>query len=335
MHNIGNPNSSTGHYHKIIARLKHVDPRTVSLIFIFGEIDLRNHILSKSRQKSLHPHKNVDKTIENYFSFLNYLKDKGFKITICGPHCGGGTFQNSISSEIERNNLCAYLNDKLAFECSKNGISFYTLFDIAVNLKTLQNINHLYQDHCHLQLPDNQSNPTGIALSKLACARANAASTDYYYSNPSFYKSEITAICRIIASSIPDFDDKKYAPSVTTLSEKYFLKNQVYYALIELPFGIDIKEVVLVFDVANSPPETVVKAVNEFFNLAEEFERKNIEESTIECENKDGIHLRRHCFESKSLEHATCKYILIKTSSDSDGVRLKSIKIKRRVEISF
>ena len=131
--------------------------------------------------------------------------------------------------------------------------------------------------------------------------------------------------------AISQFNDKQFTPSVASKGKEYFLKDQEYHALFELPFGIDIKEVVFVFDVADFPPKTIVKAVNELFNQGQEFERVNIMESSIECESKDGNYIRKHCFENEGLEISTCRYILLKTWSNSDGVRLRSIEIERRV----
>ena len=277
----------------------------------------------------------ADKTIDNCLDFLVQLKGYGFEITISGPHCGGGTVPYLTSSEVERNNLCAYFNDKLALECSKKDIKFCTLYDIAVNQKSLKNISYLYQDHCHLQLPKNRSNLVGIALSKLARERVMTATAHYCQHQPLFYKSEISANCRIVFGNIPDWCDAEFVPGEAREVNKYFLKDHEYFALVELPFGIEIKEVILVFNIDYSPPKTTVRAVNEFLNLSEEVERQNIEKPTVVYKNEDGVHLQAHCFAKQSAESRIFKYILIKTSCDSGGARLRKIGIKRWIPKSL
>ena len=53
---------------------------------------------------------------------------------ISGPHCGGGDCSNTTSA-VERNDLCAYINDGLQIECRRNGFYFFSLFDLVVNQK--------------------------------------------------------------------------------------------------------------------------------------------------------------------------------------------------------
>ncbi len=335
MHNINNPKSSTGHYQKILDRLKLIDKNISTLGFMFGEIDLRNHILAKSRQKSINPHKVTDKTIDNYFNFLDRIQHEGFKIIVIGPHCGGGSIPKSLSSEVERNDLCAYLNDKLAIKCYERGINFCTLFDIAVNQTTLKNNKQLFSDHCHLKLPDNSSNLIGVNISKIACARVRTATKNYVHQNPSFYKSEILTDCTLVAGNIPNWTAPEFTPGKVSIGKEFILKDKLYSALVELPFGIDIDEVIFVFDGVQYPPTVHVSALNEIFNLSEEFERKNLSESIFKYDNKDGNHIQSHCFTEQYIEDTTCKYILIRISSKASGVRLKSIRIKRKVGHDF
>ena len=68
----------------------------------------------------------ADKSISRYIEFLQFIKSKGYIIVVCGPHCGGGICDQEIGSVVERNDLCAYVNDALSLECLKNG---FFLFD--------------------------------------------------------------------------------------------------------------------------------------------------------------------------------------------------------------
>ena len=285
----------------------------------------------KSRQKSLSPEKIADKTIENYLKFLTDLKKRGFKIIINGPHCGGGNVPGSISSEIERNNLCAYVNDKLALECSKK-INFFTLFDLAVDQITMENISNLYKDNHHLKLPEKQTNEIGISLARLACERIKSSSTDHFQKYSAFQKKEVTANLRIISSNIPNWNCSDYSPGKRIMFNEFLKKDKEYMALIELPFGINLSEVILALNSKRDSINTTVIAVDELFNLSKEYTRKNLLKlREIFNENNEET-IKRHSSEGSLPEETTCKYVLIKIVCNIKSVKLLSVRITRRID---
>jgi len=329
MYNIGDPNSTTGHYNRILSRLTEIEPSSTCLIFEYGEVDLRNHILKQSERKGQSPYQICNDTIERYFSFLESIKQKGFTIIVSAPHCGGGDLPHP-STHVERNDLCAYLNDKLAAESNRRGMFFYTLFDISVDQETLRNNEYFFQDHIHLHLPCNQSNNIGVTLSNLASAKANSASKEYAPLNRPFHKSEITANCRILVSNIPNWESgTEFMPQKFISGKECLVDNQIYLSLIQLPFGMKLKEVFLDFDSNCTLIKSSVQAVQELYDLSKEYERDNILNSIMSCDPVENPKTLKHSFPDNLRIDETSRFLIVRILSKSRGLRLVSIRLTR------
>jgi len=329
MYNIGDPDSTTGHGNRILSRLTEIEPSSTCLIFEYGEVDLRNHILKQSERKGQSPYQLCNNTIERYFSFLESIKQKGFTIIVSAPHCGGGDWSHP-STHVERNDLCAYLNDKLAAESNRRGMFFYTLFDISVDQETLRNNEYFFQDHMHLYLPCNQSNNIGIALSNLASARANITLKNYSPMNRSIHKSEITANCRILVSNIPNWESgTEFTPQKLINGEEYLVDSQKYLSLIQFPFGMNLREVFLDFDSDCSLIKTSVQAVQELYDISKEYERDNILNSIMSCDPVENPKTLKHSFPENLRIDETSRFLIIKILSKFSGARLVSIRLTR------
>ena len=70
MYSINNPNSKIGHHDYILQTINTISPQTHDIIFEFGEIDLRAHILKMSRKLNVSPMKVIDDAINNYMDFI-------------------------------------------------------------------------------------------------------------------------------------------------------------------------------------------------------------------------------------------------------------------------
>ena len=164
--------------------------------------------------------------------FIKALKDKGFYVMVSGPHCGGGE-QLSTTSEVERNDLCAYINDALNLKCRAHDIYFFTLFDRVVSQTTLKEITGLYYDSHHLCLPPSK---IGNALNDLLNCRICEAFSPIRSPYPAFQHEEIHAECTIVVSDISTGKQAQTFEPRKRLHLKLQFAVGQYMLLIELPF---------------------------------------------------------------------------------------------------
>lgn len=126
------------------------------IILVFGEIDLRFHIVNQSRKKYKSPEHFVILCVDNYINgildiFKEVPKDK---IAIYGPIPNtmlSEDFSNKdcpICGDVkQRNLLTCIFNDYLKSRCEIEGFYFFTLF---YDLIKLRNIQNYYLDDIHL-----------------------------------------------------------------------------------------------------------------------------------------------------------------------------------------
>jgi len=332
MFSIGDPNSRTEHFKIIGEHLSTCDPANTIAVFEFGEVDLRNHIFRLSGTRGLDPHQLVDSAIDRYLTYLETVTAKGFQIIISAPHCGGGDERRipHSATEVQRNDMCAYMNDKIAYECSIRGIPFCTLFDIGVSQKTLENIDVLYCDHHHFQ----QGTSIGSAISELGATRINYSSENYSYCNRRFQSSEITADCRIVVSNIPGwrsgllFSPSTFCATIPKENPSTPLNNCV--ALIQLPFGMHIKDIVLNFNNCSTGVKSIVQGLTEPFDLSFYSKQINIINS---FGGPLDVHSRVHTFGKVFNSDETCHFIILKLNLCLANAQLRSIKITRNLRV--
>ena len=328
MYSIGNPESRTKHFQKINSSIAALDPLKSVLIFEFGEIDIRNHIFKVSKNKSQSIYSTANASISNYINFLRIFLDRGYDVIICGPHCGGGESPSRVSS-VERNDLCAYINDALSIECQKNGIYFYTLFDKVVDQKTLREISGLYSDEIHLCLPPSK---IGYALNACANNRITRALSEASCSYQLLQQEEILAMCRLAFSDIPDFSSgMQFAPGILSDQKDICLPSGEYMLVIELPFLIYPKELELKFAKPMDGIEIRVQGVQEPWDVSQELISENI---LCSNSNQVGSSSRRnsslHCFNApQSMKEGMCRFFIVRISIPSAGNFLRSICMKR------
>lgn len=128
MYSINNSNSKIGHHNYILKSIEGLSPLVYDLIFEFGEIDLRAHVLKMIRKLNESPMKVIDHAIDNYMSFITQISGLGYTIYISGPHCGGGKGISAKATEQqERNDLCRYMNLQLLRKCQEKK-SYFILY---------------------------------------------------------------------------------------------------------------------------------------------------------------------------------------------------------------
>ena len=335
MFSIGDPGSRTKHFQKISSAVQAINPKKSVLIFEFGEIDIRNHIFRISKKKSQSIYEASSISVNRYIEFVKTIHKKGFNVLIIGPHCGGGK-NISRASAVERNDLCAYINDILSLECQKNGFYFTTLFDKAVDQKTLKEVPCLYCDNYHLCLPPSA---IGYALNTLINKRINTALSRPILKPDLFQKEEIYAECRILVSDTAGWQTgATFKPGETTLTRKgEDLKISISTLVIELPFLINPKEVILEFKRPINKIQTMVLGIQESWDIAKETASLNILHAHS---NHNWIfsqsNLSVHSFNApQNIQEQFCRYLMIQISGNIKGNYLNTIKIKRWIPSSI
>ena len=327
MFSIGDPNSKTKHFQKIVSECENINPNNSVLIFEFGEVDIRNHIFKIAKRKSQSIIKTADLSISRYIDFIVSLKKKGYHVMVSGPHCGGGEHP-STTSAVERNDLCAYVNDALSLECRANGIYFFTLFDIVVNQKTLEEIQGLYYDHLHLCLPPSK---IGNALNSLLNARINRAFSSVTLPCQFLQREEVCAKCILTVSDVPGWKTGvAFTPGNEIVSEGNCFEIGQYMMLIELPFLVHPKEISLEFSLATHNIKTAVQGVFESWEVSNEMQVVNVINaySSHACGLSTDTSII-HSFTEQEALAEKCRFLLLRMSVNAGGNHLMTIGIKR------
>ena len=330
MFSIGDPESRTNHFQTINSALKTINPQNSLLIFEFGEVDIRNHIFKIAKRKSQSIQSIADASISRYIDFIKSLKSKGYHIMVSAPHCGGGEHP-SITSAVERNDLCAYINDALNLECLAHNFHFFTLFDKVVNQKTLKEITGLYYDHHHLRLPPSK---IGNALNALLNQRIDRAFSHVKPPFRAFQQEEVQAECTLVISDIPNwktgtaFDPGKEVPS----KEEHFEAGK-YMLLIELPFLMYPKEVTLEFKQPTLNIKTAIQGVIESLDISKETQSVNVMHAYLEHnEETSKPNSISHTFTLQNNQEEMCRFLVVRISANATGNLLTKISIKRWIQ---
>lgn len=154
-YNLINKNSHVKVYNKAEFLSKYFWNYGDKIICSFGEIDIRTHILKYTDERSYK--EIVDDTVEKYIDFLKWLRNLGnYRIAVWGPIASQKDIWEEnpqfprVGTEVERNTVTHYFNEKLSLECKKNGFGFYSIFSKLVdnNMKTKE---EFILDKCHLK----------------------------------------------------------------------------------------------------------------------------------------------------------------------------------------
>lgn len=239
MFSLGKKNSRTGAYQKII---KVIEDRKVkaNIVLEFGEVDLRRHAMKISMRENLSPNEVIDSAISKYFEFIDQLNQDQINIIVSGPHSGGASIVSSYS-DVERNMLCWYMNSRLASQCASRNIPFITLFDLAVNLKTLQSRKNLYYDQLHLHTPPHS---IGVKIQGLLHSRLHEAIN--YSKSVQLPKipTRVDQACKIIASDLAEpWNGSTFLPGSILPKAIRLEGSSANTLVIELPYSTNIKSV--------------------------------------------------------------------------------------------
>lgn len=98
------------------------------LMFCFGEVDNRNHLIKQANLQNRSIDSTVDECVERYLSAMEYYKKYGLDIIIWGPIATCYDCVPKVGSMEERNTATKIFNEKLKEKCDKIGFYFESIF---------------------------------------------------------------------------------------------------------------------------------------------------------------------------------------------------------------
>jgi len=140
---------------KLLCLLDHILPLGSKVLFCFGEIDCRAHLLKQAeiRRKTFQEITRV--CVDRYFSVIKETKEKGFEVLVFNVN-PSGIIENTNKLEfpyygtnLERNSVSKYFNSYLKQKLNKYNIAFISIFDKLVSENCETKTNY-YFDEIHL-----------------------------------------------------------------------------------------------------------------------------------------------------------------------------------------
>ena len=118
---------------KLFEKIRECDRDTSSILFCFGEIDCRNHLLKQSEENKRSLEDVVGECVAKYFDVILEIKNMGFEVLVWNVIPTSSLNQNPeyphYGSHVQRNRCTRYFNSYLGEYCRKNGIVFIDIFD--------------------------------------------------------------------------------------------------------------------------------------------------------------------------------------------------------------
>lgn len=140
---------------KLLYILTHLIPSGNKVLFCFGEIDCRAHLLKQSELQKRDIHNIIRECVDRYFSVIKDTKEQGFDVIVWNVMPSGIT-DDALEKEypfygtnIERNKVPKYFNEYLKQKLEKFNISFIDIFDKLVFENFETNVSY-YFDGVHL-----------------------------------------------------------------------------------------------------------------------------------------------------------------------------------------
>lgn len=132
--------------------------KTDKILFIFGEVDVRAHLIKQQIEQQRTLSDVVEECVNRYFEVIKHYKEQGYNVAVFGPiaswhpskqYTGGPSFGTCE----ERNIVTSRFNNYLKNFCSDNDIEFTTIFYDMIDLKFITKPEYLDDwegSHIHL-----------------------------------------------------------------------------------------------------------------------------------------------------------------------------------------
>ena len=153
-YNLNKYGTKTAAREKIEYLINNFIPPNGRLLFCFGEIDIRVHVIKQSEKKKVPVIDIIENIVDNYMAFLKSLKG-GHEIIVWGS-----VAQQSddipidvnyprYGSMISRNQATELYNKILKVACDENGFTFVSIFPFLVN-ENMETKGECYMDAVHI-----------------------------------------------------------------------------------------------------------------------------------------------------------------------------------------
>ncbi|MFA5322580.1 MAG: hypothetical protein WC373_07870 [Smithella sp.] len=134
---------------------KRLIERGAQVLFCYGEIDIRNHVVRQAGEQGIAVECVVDKILENYLSFLISMRESGLRVACWAPTPSFPDTEQpndafpAYGDETTRNRATLYFNEKLKKLCQQNRLIFVSIAE-----KLIDEHGRIKQDYfvdgCHL-----------------------------------------------------------------------------------------------------------------------------------------------------------------------------------------
>jgi hypothetical protein len=127
---------------KLFEIISGLNSNECSILFCFGEIDCRYHILKIAENTRLEFRKVVESTVEKYFGVIKEVRNLGFEVIVWNviPSSDGSDNVEfpSFGTQVQRNYCTNVFNGFLEHKCLEADIEFVNIYNKLVtrNLKT-------------------------------------------------------------------------------------------------------------------------------------------------------------------------------------------------------
>ena len=154
-YNVNGYGATTKAREKIDYLCEHFFQENDTVICVFGEIDLRVHVVKQINGVKKDSKEQVDKILGNYIKFLTFLVAKGYNVWCWGAIASQKDDWHMNESypragtEQERNKATEYFNNQLEKLCIKNNIGFVSIFPHLIN-SDYETKGEYIADECHL-----------------------------------------------------------------------------------------------------------------------------------------------------------------------------------------
>lgn len=135
-----------------------VDIDKDSIMFCFGEVDIRAHLIKQMQINNLSIQSEVKECVDRYMTVLRYYSYLGYNIIAWGPIASWHPSKEYIAGPsfgtcFERNSVTAEFNKYLRECCEEESMQFVTIFDKMVDENKITKPEFLDDwDGCHIHL---------------------------------------------------------------------------------------------------------------------------------------------------------------------------------------
>ena len=141
---------------KLLYLLDHILPLGSKVLFCFGEIDCRAHLLKQAEITGESIQEITRKCVDRYFSVIKETKERGFEVLVYNV-IPSGILENTnkiqfpyYGTNLERNNVSKFFNKYLKHKLNKYNITFIDIFDKLVSENYETNLGYYLDDGVHL-----------------------------------------------------------------------------------------------------------------------------------------------------------------------------------------